>query len=90
MRFLKFLLMAGSLAMALAADFSFAAEATPGAVDCTTTKSQVPTCSKKSAAMADSNAARKAKQCEFRCRKTHDVWVCKGNGPQCNGKSPWD
>ena len=24
------------------------------------------------------------------CKVTNGVEVCKGNGPQCNGKSPWD
>ena len=28
--------------------------------------------------------------CVFTCSKSGTVWICRGNGPQCNGKSPWN
>ena len=27
-------------------------------------------------------------ECKFSCKKTHGIEVCRGNGPQCNGKTP--
>lgn len=27
--------------------------------------------------------------CVFRCSVSHGIEVCRGNGPQCNGVSPW-
>jgi hypothetical protein len=32
---------------------------------------------------------RKARVCRFRCSVSHGIEVCRGNGPQCNGVSPW-
>ena len=32
---------------------------------------------------------RKARVCRFRCSTSHGIEVCRGNGPQCNGVSPW-
>jgi hypothetical protein len=29
------------------------------------------------------------KVCIFTCSTSHGIEVCKGNGSQCNGKSPW-
>jgi hypothetical protein len=33
--------------------------------------------------------AKKRAVCRFRCRVSHGIEVCRGNGPQCNGVSPW-
>ncbi len=30
------------------------------------------------------------KPCVFKCSVENGAWVCRGNGPQCDGKSPWD
>jgi hypothetical protein len=32
---------------------------------------------------------KKARVCRFRCSVSHGIEVCRGNGPQCNGVSPW-
>jgi len=32
---------------------------------------------------------RTARVCRFRCSVSHGIEVCRGNGPQCNGVSPW-
>jgi len=32
----------------------------------------------------------KAKACIMTCQRTNGVWICKGNGQQCNGVDPWE
>lgn len=63
--------------------------------ECSVDDKQVPTCRKASSSKEEEtpaqtgSKARKAKECTFTCRKTHGIWVCKGSGKECNGKSPW-
>ena len=57
---------------------------------CTTDKSNVPTCKKKSSAAETTRQAKRRRKCTFTCRKSDGIWVCKGNGSQCDGISPWD
>lgn len=33
--------------------------------------------------------AKRRAVCRFRCSTSHGIEVCRGNGPQCNGVSPW-
>ncbi|WHZ15422.1 MAG: hypothetical protein OJF52_002266 [Nitrospira sp.] len=33
---------------------------------------------------------RPQRPCTFTCTLEGGITVCRGNGPQCNGKSPWD
>ena len=40
-------------------------------------------------AKAGQSNLRKARVCRFRCSVSHGIEVCRGNGPQCNGVSPW-
>lgn len=35
-----------------------------------------------------STTAKMRAECKFTCRKSHGIEICKGNGPQCNGKTP--
>jgi hypothetical protein len=59
-------------------------------VECTTNKANVPTCKKKISAPESSGTHQKRKECVWTCKQEGPIEVCKGNGPQCNGKSPWD
>jgi len=59
-------------------------------VECTTDKSNVPTCKKQSSVAEPTHQAKMRNECVFTCTMSHGIWVCKGNGPQCNGRSPWD
>lgn len=36
----------------------------------------------------DGSTTAKMRACRFRCKTTYGVEICKGNGPQCDGKTP--
>ena len=40
-------------------------------------------------AKAGQSNLRKARVCRFRCSVSHGIEICRGNGPQCDGVSPW-
>jgi len=40
-------------------------------------------------AKSGQSKAKKRAVCRFRCSVSHGIEVCRGNGPQCNGVSPW-
>lgn len=40
-------------------------------------------------AKSGQSKAKKRAVCRFRCSTSHGIEVCRGNGPQCNGVSPW-
>ncbi len=63
-------------------------ETSQASVECTTNKGNVPTCRKKSGTSAP--AVKKRQTCVYKCTKENGIWICRGNGPQCNGQSPWD
>ena len=65
-------------------------EATLAQAECTTDKARVPTCKRASTAAEPTGTTKKRKACVFTCRKSHGIWVCKGNGSQCDGQSPWN
>jgi hypothetical protein len=63
-----------------------------GAVQCTTDKEDIPTCTKKMNISSYDKLAGPACRwnCVFECNlgTGRCVWICRGNGSQCNGKSP--
>ena len=57
--------------------------------ECTSDKDNVPTCKREGIIAAGTDEAAR-KRCVFTCTQDPDgVWTCVGNGPQCNGQSPW-
>lgn len=66
-----------------------AKEAPPASVECSNSKAKVPTCRKKSDTSEPAQVSLRAK-CVFTCSKDGNIWICRGNGSQCDGKSPWD
>lgn len=87
--FLFFILTAILLAMPITAiSAEQEKEMRQTSVECATDKANAPICKKKSNAGAP--AAQKGKRCVFTCTKENGIWICRGNGPQCNGQSPWD
>lgn len=63
---------------------------TVGSVGRTTDRDGVPTCTKKSSTNERDGKAKMRKQCVFTCTKEDGLWGCRGDGKQCNAKSPWN
>ena len=83
--FSSLLLQVALLPNAVAAEQGAPAKAPEAAYDCKASKSNVPTCKRQV-----SQDARM--QCRWRCKRECSggqcIEICRGSGPECNGKDP--